>query len=498
MSPTGIGLIAFVVLLSGLLAYYGDVFGRKLGKKRLTVGRLRPRHTAAMMTALFGMLGSGAAIGILVFLAQPVRVMLLEGDKLKSEISGLKSDLQKRQDELDKTKREVSVEKGLFSEEHVRLLTEQNNVSELKNLTQKLKEQADRSRNDLSKVRQQLSTLRPQFEKLKSDFGQLQTQKTTAIKYYDEVSKKNLELDQQLLESDRKLQKNKRDIEELNGTIIQLQKELLSQSTEANKQLMDLKKQVDEAKDKVDAANKELTAANNEYAQLKAGIEQLLSAATAVSRTQPLIISRGDELARVTARSKLNGAEARAYLLAALQNASSEALSRGAQPSSPGGEAAVLPPLRDDKGNNIGLEAQLESLIQRLSGKNEDQVILAYAFFNAFKGEPVPLSVQIRPNPVVYHAGQVIAETKVDGQMSEDQILNAISQFAQDNLAPKAVKDGLIPAVGKKEPLGEIASDVLLSLVKDIKAVNRVIRVQFIAVQDTRAADRLKLRFLLK
>lgn len=498
MSPTGIGLIAMVVLLSGLLAYYGDVLGRKLGKKRLTLGRLRPRHTAAMMTALFGMLGSGAAIAILVLLSQPVRVMLVEGDKLKAENGTLKAELLRRQSDLEAKKREVEDEKSKVTKEKTNVLIERRNVAGLKELTSQLKVQAQKSRNDLSLVRKQLALLRPQFDKLKAEFNRIDTQKGTAVKYYKEVSQKNLELDQQLQESGRKLKSNQRQIEELNDTIKELQEKLFNQSTEANRQLLSLKEQVDDAKNSLEQAKTDLESANSEYARLKAGIEQLLTVATAVSRTQPLLYSRGDELARISARSKLNATEARTYILAVLENASMEASQRGAKASAPGGEAAILPALRDDKGNAISLQSQLETLTQKLAGKNEEQVIIAYAFFNAFKDEPVPLSIQIRPNPVIYHQGQMILETKIDGQLPESQILNAISMFAQEQLAPKAVRDGMIPAVGKKEPLGEIAPDALLTLVSEIKGVNRTIRVQFVAVQDTKAADRLKLRFILK
>jgi len=39
--------------------------------------------------------------------------------------------------------------------------------------------------------------------------------------------------------------------------------------------------------------------------------------------------------------------------------------------------------------------------------------------------------------------------------MTQDQIVNAITNFAVDQLAPKAVKDGMIPAEDNRSPLAK-------------------------------------------
>ena len=49
-------LALLIVVVSGLVAYIGDLIGRKMGRKRLTLFGLRPRHTAIVISVAAGML----------------------------------------------------------------------------------------------------------------------------------------------------------------------------------------------------------------------------------------------------------------------------------------------------------------------------------------------------------------------------------------------------------------------------------------------------------
>jgi len=167
-------LLVFVVLLSGLLAYWGDIVGRKLGKKRLTVGRLRPRHTAAIMTALFGMIGSAIAIGAMLLVSEPVRAMLFEGDKVQAHLTELlyeqkklKGDLAQKQGELEHTKNQVKTQENKVVEEQGKLQLARKDVAGLRAFAAILKREAVGVKSQLRMVRSQLTVLKPEIEKLK-------------------------------------------------------------------------------------------------------------------------------------------------------------------------------------------------------------------------------------------------------------------------------------------------------------------------------------------
>ena len=55
-----------LVLVSGFIAYFGDLLGRRMGKKRLTLFGLRPRHTAIGVTTITGMIIAALALITLI------------------------------------------------------------------------------------------------------------------------------------------------------------------------------------------------------------------------------------------------------------------------------------------------------------------------------------------------------------------------------------------------------------------------------------------------
>ncbi|MBI2298384.1 MAG: DUF3084 domain-containing protein [Armatimonadetes bacterium] len=76
-----VGLI-LVLLLSGLVAYLGDMIGRRIGRKRLTWLGLRPRHTAVLFTVLTGALIALLAVGVVLAASQDVRNRVLHFHQL--------------------------------------------------------------------------------------------------------------------------------------------------------------------------------------------------------------------------------------------------------------------------------------------------------------------------------------------------------------------------------------------------------------------------------
>ncbi|MCS7191058.1 MAG: DUF3084 domain-containing protein, partial [Fimbriimonadales bacterium] len=54
MTLTMLIILALLTLFGGALAYAGDWLGRKLGKQRLSLFGIRPRHTATLITTVTG------------------------------------------------------------------------------------------------------------------------------------------------------------------------------------------------------------------------------------------------------------------------------------------------------------------------------------------------------------------------------------------------------------------------------------------------------------
>lgn len=82
--------VVVLILLSGFVAYFGDLLGRKMGKKRLTLFHLRPRYTAILFTVITGMIIAATALVALVAANSQFRKVLIEGDAILSQNDSLK------------------------------------------------------------------------------------------------------------------------------------------------------------------------------------------------------------------------------------------------------------------------------------------------------------------------------------------------------------------------------------------------------------------------
>lgn len=69
----GILLIAVLVAVSGFIAYVGDLLGRGLGRRRVSIFGLRPRHTAMAISVLAGMLIAAWTLGVAMGVSRDVR-----------------------------------------------------------------------------------------------------------------------------------------------------------------------------------------------------------------------------------------------------------------------------------------------------------------------------------------------------------------------------------------------------------------------------------------
>jgi uncharacterized protein (DUF3084 family) len=101
--------ILIVVLVSGLIAFAGDRVGHFIGRKRLTLFNLRPRHTAIAITVITGSMIAIFTGVILFILSSDVRTAIFGLDRLKATISqssreleDIKKDKQKLLSDIDR------------------------------------------------------------------------------------------------------------------------------------------------------------------------------------------------------------------------------------------------------------------------------------------------------------------------------------------------------------------------------------------------------------
>ncbi|HVL39955.1 MAG TPA: hypothetical protein VM328_11250, partial [Fimbriimonadaceae bacterium] len=198
------------------------------------------------------------------------------------------------------------------------------------------------------------------------------------------------------------------------------------------------------------------------------------------------------ELARVIVAPQAGMPEATSLLSRALQEASKRAKERGAKPAR-SGEVAELRNMQD-----VTAEQQAQRVISMVMGQSEQSVIIVYAFWNVFQDESVPVVANAYRNPLVYRAGQVITERRIDASRDEEDILRQVSAFISTDVRNKAIADKMIPAQGHEQSLGAVSPEMVFNLVADLKRLGRSVRLQALARNDTRAADPLQLDFRVR
>lgn len=82
-------LVGVLVLTGGAIAFIGDRLGTRIGKKRLSIFGLRPRHTSIIITILTGILITTATFGILAAASENVRTALFGMQKLQGRMAEL-------------------------------------------------------------------------------------------------------------------------------------------------------------------------------------------------------------------------------------------------------------------------------------------------------------------------------------------------------------------------------------------------------------------------
>src|SRR5690625_4612017 len=127
----GFRLILILAVIGGLIAYLGDKVGMRIGRRRLTLLGLRPKHTSILITIVTGILIVAASLTVLSIASEDVRTALFRMQDLqrtlattRQQYDGVVAELSARQTELERTQaqRDAAVEELAAAEERLALI----------------------------------------------------------------------------------------------------------------------------------------------------------------------------------------------------------------------------------------------------------------------------------------------------------------------------------------------------------------------------------------
>lgn len=98
--------VAIILLITGIvggaIAFLGNQLGRYIGRKKMSIFKLRPRYTSMLITVLTGMFIASATLGLAIAFSQPVRITLINPHEYEKKVENLETKIRKLQ-ELQQT-----------------------------------------------------------------------------------------------------------------------------------------------------------------------------------------------------------------------------------------------------------------------------------------------------------------------------------------------------------------------------------------------------------
>ncbi len=155
----GIYLILVMIVTGGAIAFIGDKLGTKIGKKRLSILGLRPRHTSMVVTVVTGCLITGLSIGFMALISENVRTALFGMEELRQTM-----DLTLK--ELDEATENLSLAQSEFEKANSNLRESKEEILVLKGEQEELRAESDRLKEGNERLEATNSELSAQNENL--------------------------------------------------------------------------------------------------------------------------------------------------------------------------------------------------------------------------------------------------------------------------------------------------------------------------------------------
>ena len=213
----GVVLILVMVLTGGAIAFIGDKLGTKIGKKRLSIFGLRPRHTSMIITVITGILITGLSIGAMAIVSKDVRTALFGMEELNAAITSTRAALSNATKELMDMQTE-------FERADAELGTARAEISNLKNEQKELEKESERLREGNERLEIEKAELTSQNEKLSGvnenltaanqKLSNTNQELTSANSKLENTNKQLSEFNVTLTSDNEKLSKDNADLEE--------------------------------------------------------------------------------------------------------------------------------------------------------------------------------------------------------------------------------------------------------------------------------------------
>ena len=507
------------IVLGGFISYYGDLQGRRWGKKRVSWLGMRPKHTAILITSLTGGVIALLSVLTLFLIVPPVRDVLISGESAIRDNKQLIQKSRQEQETAAKRLREdmnrLHVYEGMLKETRAQLdpltrqtaqLTKQN--ASLTARKAELQTRATLLEHQLTQQEASVRIAQVNVNRLKRLSERLETQNQNAALINSDLGKENIALSRENeafkhtntdLQADiLKLQKTRNELAEQTKTlqasydgVNDAYHKLLDANAEATRSLdaeiTSLKHDRDEMFKQRELLYSQIAGNNHDFAQNYLALRQT-----------HLALRAGGELARLVISPHERQERVRADLNTLLDQAAQKAQQFGATRGENGREVAIVSKqvMTASGVENANEAASLGALSENLTGLDRPVVVVAYSVYNSLAGETA--LIDLKPNPVVtvYAKGERVASRNVDVRQGTDEVFRDIMEFLQKDVREAAISKGIRPRIdpqtGERE-VGVASYSDLFRITDRARRLGGTVKVIATARQDLTSADALAL-----
>ena len=507
MDPFVLFLLVVIVLAGGFIGVLADHLGRRIGKKKLSFRSMRPKRVAQLGTFIAGSLVALITILLVYSTSSGIREWITQGRAaivkariLTRQNAGLEADIRARTADIDQLKLDARVARSSLNEATAKLASIQ---SDLRTANTRLAQARQRvTVGEQALLRNQV-LLRQSQAKLKEKQNQLAlvgSKLRSAQDKYAELQKSFGAVNQERKEANEEVVSLRTERNVLKSELATLRSEtaeLTKEKEQAGLDLQSAKSDLHDSQLMLASVKSDLDTARVQLYQAQAEAIKLLGVASG-ARSKPMTYAIGQEVARKRVGSNLSERQARDALNGLLRDASALAHARGAGLAANSELYVNLPQQRDTTGAEEGPTDLQAAIVEGLKSHDRDVVLIATAVVNSFQGEPVPLQIIAYHNPIIYHKGEVLGTLSVPRRSPPTVVLNQFTEFMNQRIHPRAIRDGMIPAAGEEGSLLDLAPAKTIALVERLSSAERPQDLQIVVRTDTRAADALQLDFVIK
>lgn len=470
----GFLLVVVLVLVSGFIAYLGDVLGRRMGRRRVTLFGMRPRYTAIFISVVAGMLITLVTLIAVAAVSEDVRNGLLRARAMRQEIV--------------KLEREVRANR--------------NRVSEAQARTQRAETEWASSRTNLKAAKRETEAARTRLHDVSSTLKEVNAARARIVAQF--AASQSL-LRQVQARRDRtlaELKKKEDDLKKLNDQLENADA-LFAETGKANLKLEQEKAALEDRRsaltEEISALKTQSENLHQESVRLGAQVAKLqifINTAKPVL-TQEVVFEVGQELGRDVIDASLPVSTIKKRLEEFVRSVETSVRAAGAGESA--GHAIILVklmPIEGDTQPRLMEESHILDLLARdLHEQSGSSVVRCFSMLNVPRGQPVPVDFGFVPNKLLFTKGTELARITLDPSDSDLLLLQVIAWMRQD-VATRAHEASILPDLSSpgertllfgtpQYSVGRISRERLSSLLKDVRKHRSPVEVVARAAKDT-------------